>query len=76
LQIQSESLVSEEEKKSELIRPLNKGVISVHSKVSEENQVDANVSIGLMEGEITDHSIRKIMEGLIKDFPISIPHDE
>ena len=47
----------------------NKGVIDVHNKVSEDNKVVLDGNLGQAEGEITEHSIRKIMECLIQDFP-------
>ena len=39
--------------------------------MAEENKINANISVGLTEGEITEHSIRKVMECLIQDFPFS-----
>ena len=33
------------------------------------SKTDAKVDMGLTEAEITEHSIRKIMECIIQDFP-------
>ena len=43
----------------------------MYKHVADDNQIDANVKIGQTEGEITEHSIRKVMECLIHDFPLN-----
>ena len=39
--------------------------------MAEDKQVAVDVNLGLTEGEITEHSMRKIMECLVADFPLS-----
>ena len=41
------------------------------SLVKKRAAVNVGVDIGLTEAEITEHSIRKIMECIIQDFPKS-----
>ena len=38
--------------------------------MTEDTSVGVQASLGLVEGEITEHSMRKIMECLIADFPL------
>ena len=52
------------------------GVIDVYKKVSEDNQVAIDASLGQMEGEVNEHSIRKIMECLIQDFVMANGNEE
>lgn len=50
---------------------MSKRVEQRHCCVAEQTEIDACMNIGLVEGEVTEHSTRKIMECLIADFPFT-----
>lgn len=61
--------VSQEEIDGEMSPTSCKRSQVVETSMCEDTQIEAKVNIGLIEGEVTEHSTRKIMECLIADFP-------
>ena len=39
--------------------------------MTDDTSIDVKARLGLIEGEITEHSMRKIMECLVADFPLA-----
>ena len=42
---------------------------------SQDTKMFVTVDLGLTEGEVTEHSMRKIMDTLVTDFPVSTSQD-